>query len=356
MITLVGLLAMPPMLEALGLKGRPVTLAGRLTGGGLWGVDRGSWPAIGPGEALAGVEVQGNAALARYAQVMNLRPVDWQGRQVLGVAGQGTTEGARPDPNLAAEIARQIIDAGDHPAEHLAWRLPMIAIWAASRLRARGRGHSGGDVVARRAGDAVRVIDRRPRFAGYFAVEERRLTHALHQGGHSAPMTREAFLMGDAAVLLPWDPGRDRVLVIEQFRFAPAMRGDPQPWLLEPIAGRVDAGETPEAAIGREAREEAGLDLRRLIHAFDAYPSPGAVCEFLFHYVGIADLPDGTAGIHGLDSESEDIRGHLMDRADLSAMVAAGRITNGPLIALSLWLDARAADLGVEPAPGPGGS
>ncbi|WP_176562663.1 NUDIX domain-containing protein [Paracoccus liaowanqingii] len=178
-------------------------------------------------------------------------------------------------------------------------------------------------------------------FLGYFGVARHDLTHALHQGGTSVAMTREAFLMGDAAVLLPWDPVRDRVLIIEQFRFAPALRGDPQPWLLEPIAGRVDAGETPEAAILREAQEEAGLEVTRLVPAFHAYPSPGAVCEFLYQYVGIADLPDGIAGIHGLDGEAEDIRGHLMDRAALSALVDAGQIANGPLATLSLWLDAR---------------
>ena len=91
----------------------------------------------------------------------------------------------------------------------------------------------------------------------------------------------------------------------------------------------------------REAREEAGLQVTRLIPAFNAYPSPGALCEVLYHYVGIADLPDGCAGVHGLDSEAEDIRGHLMDRETLSALVDAGQIANGPLATLSLWLDAR---------------
>lgn len=157
-------------------------------------------------------------------------------------------------------------------------------------------------------------------------------------------MTRAGFVMGDAVVLLPWDPRRDRVLLVEQFRFAPAMRRDPQPWLLETIAGRIDAGETPQQAARREAVEEAGLHITGdLIPAIYHYPSPGAVGEFLYLFLAQADLPDGIAGIHGLDSEAEDIRGVLMPRAQLSQMVADGQITNGPLAMMSLWLDGQIA-------------
>ncbi len=46
----------------------------------------------------------------------------------------------------------------------------------------------------------------------------------------------------DAVTVLPYDPVRDRVLLIEQYRFGVHMRGDPRPWVLEPVAGRIDAG------------------------------------------------------------------------------------------------------------------
>lgn len=355
MIVLVGVLADAAMLAALGVSGPGVTVAGRLCGGARAGLDRDGWPGIQDGpEQITGVATAMTPALRRYADVMGLEPVAWRGASLLGV-GQGAASGgdAPAQPALAAQIATEILDAPpDMAAALLARRLPMIGIWASSRLRARAMPASGQGIVPLRDAGAVRTLRRDQLFAGYFAVERLELTHALHQGGQSGPMMREAFLMGDAAVLLPWDPVRDRVLVIEQFRLAPALRGDPQPWLLEPIAGRVDAGETPEAAILREAREEADLTVERLIPAFNAYPSPGAVCEFLYQYVGIADLPDGRAGIHGLDGEAEDIRGHLMARSDLSAMVDAGRITNGPLAMLSLWLDARADRLRAEPPRG----
>ncbi|MGZ3216543.1 NUDIX domain-containing protein [Paracoccus sp. T5] len=352
-LVLTGPLATPRMLQVLGLQGTDVQLGGRLLGGARAGLDRDGWPALVPGpEPLAGVEVTPNAKLDRYAAVMGLRPQDHQGQLVMGVAPQG--EGAMwafddAQDLLAAEIAAQVLAAPpDVCADSLAMRLPMIGIWAGSRLRAQSMEPSGGDLVARRPAGAVTMLRGRQPFAGFFAVEERQLTHALHEGGESRPMIREGFMMGDAVVVLPWDPVRDRVTVIEQFRFAPALRGDPQPWLLEPVAGRVDAGETVEEAARREALEEADLRLDRLVPCFHAYPSPGAVCEFLYQFIGIADLPDGCAGIHGLEGEAEDIRGHLLPRARLSAMVDAGEITNGPLATLSLWLDARADRLRAE--------
>jgi len=138
---------------------------------------------------------------------------------------------------------------------------------------------------------------------------------------------------------------RDRVLVIEQFRAGPLGRGDPAPWLLEPVAGRIDPGETPEETACRETVEEAGIRLRTLHKVAEFYPTTGAVSEYLTAYVGIADLPDGAAGLHGLETEHEDIRGHLMPRAELMARIAGGRAPNGPLILTAFWLEVHAGRL-----------
>lgn len=347
-VVLVGQLAQPAVMQALGLSGQAVTLQGCLRGGERAGIERDGWPVLQPSKnALAGVAVTADRHLLRYADVLGLKAVDIDGQPLLGIAGQGHDGPPwMPTPDrdaLTAEIACQILAApGDADPDLMAWRLPMIGIWAASRVRAARMPLTGQGVIPARGPDAVQLIERHQRFQGYFAVEERRLTHDLHEGGTTARMTREGFLMGDAVVLLPWDPVRDRVMVIEQFRFAPYLRGDRQPWLLEPIAGRVDAGESVETAILREAREEAALNITSLHPCFSCYPSPGAVCEFLYQFIGIADLPDDVTGIHGLDTEAEDIRSHLMDRAQLSDMVDRGQISNGPLATLSLWLDARA--------------
>jgi nudix-type nucleoside diphosphatase (YffH/AdpP family) len=191
----------------------------------------------------------------------------------------------------------------------------------------------------------VQVQALRQPYARFFAVEEYDLSFRRFDGKQSPVVTRAAFISGDAVTVLPYDPVRDRVLVIEQFRVGPFARGDAQPWQLEPIAGRVDPGETPEDAARREAVEEAGLTLGALLPIGNYYPSPGAKIEFLYSFIALTDLPDGTAIIGGAEEEAEDIKGHLMGFEDFAALIARGEATTAPLLISYYWLDRERARL-----------
>ncbi len=154
----------------------------------------------------------------------------------------------------------------------------------------------------------------------------------------SPVVNRAAFVSGDAVTVLPYDPLRDRVLLVEQFRTGPFARGDHTPWQLEAIAGRIDPGETPEDCARREAVEEAGLTLGALLPVAGYYPSPGAKSEFIYSYVALCDLPDGSAGVFGVAEEAEDIRGHLISFDRLMELVASGEASNAPVLLSALWL------------------
>ena len=220
------------------------------------------------------------------------------------------------------------------PAE-IAGRLGPIEVRAASRLRC----ESGPTDLRRHAGPGdVIVADHRLPYAKFFAVEEYDVAWRQFGGQMNRAATRAAFVSGDAVTVLPYDVARDRVLLVEQFRAGPHARGDAQPWLLEAIAGRIDAGESPEQAARREAVEEAGLTLGALLPVAAYYPSPGAMTEYIYSYVALTDLPDGSAGVFGVADEAEDIRGHLVSFDRLMDLVARGEIANAPLILTALWL------------------
>lgn len=186
--------------------------------------------------------------------------------------------------------------------------------------------------------ETIEVIAQRQPYSEYFALQEMDLTFPHFDGSKSVPVTRAAFVSGDAVTVLPYDPGRDRVLVVEQFRFGPYLRGDPHPWSLEPVAGRIDAGESPDAAARRETLEETGVAINGLLPVSRYYPSPGAMTEYLFSYVGLADLSDDVAGIGGLAAEAEDIKSHILSFNALMDLVGSGEADNGPLILTALWL------------------
>lgn len=216
-------------------------------------------------------------------------------------------------------------------------RWPQIAVRAASRLRARA--DTGPCDLRRQAGPgdvAVTTLDEP--YARFFAVEEVGLRLRRFAGGVNAPIQRAGFVIGDAVTVLPYDPARDRVLLVEQFRTGPHLRGDPQPWSLEPVAGRIDPYETPQDAARREAVEEAGIALDRLVPVAEYYPSPGAVTEYLYSYVGLADLPVAGDWLAGVEAEGEDIRAHVIGFDRLMALVASGEVRNAPLLISALWL------------------
>lgn len=224
------------------------------------------------------------------------------------------------------------------PAE-MGFARPQIMARASSWARAQGQKRPLNVGSALGAQHTQMVAQRRP-YTKFFAVEEQDIRFARFDGSLSKTVTRAAFVSGDAVTVLPYDPVRERVLLVEQFRFGPMVRGDQNPWSLEPIAGRIDPGETPQQAAVREAREETHLDITRLELIGEYYPSPGAVTEYLFSYIGLADLPDEAAVIGGLEDEAEDIRGVLLSFDDLIGLLQSGEAQNGPLILSALWLAA----------------
>ena len=82
----------------------------------------------------------------------------------------------------------------------------------------------------------VEIIARETLYSGFFSMDLYRFRHRLFNGEMSGEIRREIFERGHAAVLLPFDPVRDEVVLVEQIRIA-AYDVSESPWLLEMVAG-----------------------------------------------------------------------------------------------------------------------
>src|SRR3990167_1383141 len=184
--------------------------------------------------------------------------------------------------------------------------------------------------------DDVEVVEREACFRGFYQLDRLHLRHRLFAGDMGKLISRELFVRHDAVCVLPYDPQRDCVVLIEQFRVG-ALDKSVNPWLIELVAGLIDKDEQPEEVARREAVEEAGLELAELWPLTQYYPSPGGSDERVHLYVGRCDSR-GAGGVHGLEEEGEDIRVLVWSLDEALAALDDGRIDNAASIIALQWL------------------
>lgn len=182
----------------------------------------------------------------------------------------------------------------------------------------------------------TKILSRTLEFDGWHRLETIVIQPAsLRHDGQTEPMKREMYYCGICAVALLYLPETDQLLLNEQFRVGAFIAGDPNPWLYECCAGMVDAGETPEEAVRREALEETGCHILDLEFIGKAYPSPGGTDETYMLYCG--RISQAEAGHYGVEEEGEEIKTHLVNAKEAIRMLDEGQITNGGTVICLHW-------------------
>jgi len=247
---------------------------------------------------------------------------DWQRRyRKASILAAEEIFANRPTPD-AGEILRM-------------WHTVQMRAWA--RVRAAAEAEVA-DHRFQPSPDDWAVIERGALKGEFFRLQAIDVEHRLFDGTPSGPLRREVFLGVDAVVVLPYDPVLDKVLLVEQARMGPLMRGDPNPWVLEPVAGMIDARETPQEAAIRETAEETGITQISLEKISAIYPSPGSSTDHFTTYVGLCDLPQTTPFMGGVADEDEDLRLHPISFDAAIRLVETGEINAGPLVMMMYWL------------------
>lgn len=189
----------------------------------------------------------------------------------------------------------------------------------------------------------IKIHDQRIAYQGYAKVHEVTFSHPTFGGDKTLTVTREIFESENAVVIVPFDPARNEICLIEQLRMGPLMAGD-HPWVIEAIAGRIDKGTTAEEIAIKEAQEEAGCQVSDLIDMGTYFQSPGIFAEQITYFLARADLSN-IGGTHGLESENEDIRPLTLDLSHAFDALDAGDFVSAPTALALLLMRSRLNEL-----------
>ena len=182
----------------------------------------------------------------------------------------------------------------------------------------------------------VELISSRAAFSGFFELTVQRLRHRLFKGGWSGEIEREVFTKTEAAAAVLYDPKHDLIALVEQFR-AGVLDSEYGPWCLEVVAGMLEPNESPDELILREIKEEANLVPSKLHKITAYYSTPGACNEKIHLYCAECDL-SAAGGVHGLDSENEDILLSVFDAQSVLDAMLNSRMNNAATLIGLQWL------------------
>ncbi|WP_417828838.1 NUDIX domain-containing protein [Thalassospira sp.] len=186
------------------------------------------------------------------------------------------------------------------------------------------------------------IIEKKRTWDGYCKIDVYRLRHDKFDGTKSPVLEREILERGHAVAVLPYDPVRDEVVLIEQFRPGTLSVSTQNPhmpvWLTEIVAGIIENGENAEDVARRETIEETGCTIigsPELISHY--YVTPGCSSETVTLYYGQVDTTN-VGGLHGLAEEGEDIRVFTVTAKECFAMLQKGQLCNAMTTIAVQWL------------------
>ena len=183
---------------------------------------------------------------------------------------------------------------------------------------------------------AARVIGDTVLATGRFDLTRTEI-EVVEDDGSTRTLKHDVYRHGKAAAVLLYDAKRRVVMLVKQFR-AGAYLSDGALATLEVCAGMLD-GDPPEVCAIREALEETGVVIRKPVHAFDAYMSPGGMTEKIACFVAPYAEADRSGKGGGVD-EDEHIEVLEIPFGEALAMVESSAIADAKTIALLYYAKA----------------
>jgi len=180
-----------------------------------------------------------------------------------------------------------------------------------------------------------KIINKKNLYSGFFSLNKYEFIHEKHNGEWTSTVEREVFSGAHVSTLLPYDPIKKEIILIQQFRAGVLSRYD-ENYLLEIVAGIVDEGENPEQTAIRECFEETGCEVKQIHPVQSYFPAPGSSESYYHLYLGEIQAFDGER-IKGLEKENEDILVKSFKIEEVKQMLKEKKIMNGLTLVALQW-------------------
>ncbi len=180
-----------------------------------------------------------------------------------------------------------------------------------------------------------KIINKKNLYSGFFSLNKYEFIHRKHDGNWSKNIEREVFSGAHVSTLLPYDPIKKEIILIQQFRAGVISRYD-ENYLYEIVAGMVDSNELPEETAKRECLEETGCKVNKILPILGYFPAPGSSESFYHLFLGEINSFKGER-IMGLETENEDILVKSYKVDHIREMLKKDIIKNGLTLIALQW-------------------
>ena len=184
-------------------------------------------------------------------------------------------------------------------------------------------------------GAKFKIINKKNIYDGFFKMHEVTLKYQKYDGSWTNNIKRELFGGAQVSAVLPYDPIKKEIVLIQQFRPGTISKNFDH-YLNEIVAGIIDKDEDPESAAVRECLEETGCKVKKLIPIQGYFPAPGSSESFYYLYLGEVETFKGSR-IMGMENENEDIFVKSYKIEDVREKMKNGKFLNGLTLIALQW-------------------
>lgn len=186
----------------------------------------------------------------------------------------------------------------------------------------------------------VKLIARKHLYDGYLSFDKYRLQiPSLHPHKETLILDdQEVVHTADSVLVLIYAPKIDSFVFCKEFRPGVFFNNpDDDPFILQCVAGTIEANETPADTAVKEVKEETGITIDDIKLIASVYKSPGIITEkTCLYYAECSDSPQ--AGLYGVGEE--EIETTIISRKKTFALMDEYKILDAATLLALNWFKA----------------